>query len=186
MKGEGNHWGYTTSEPGGDEHDGTRRLPAWGEAHARVPGMTIADRLARGVRWLRELETGMRPVDHETEAALRRRWGELPEAVRTPAQLLGRRSSGCEGTHGVFLRCDLACTPCYHAREANQVRADGPHTVRQIDAQMAYLNQVCGTGQHAQLIGAEDRLVPACVQHSVLDPQENTQLRRLLPLYPTA
>lgn len=104
--------------------------------------MTAADRLARGVRWLPELETRTRPVDHVTEAALHRRWEELPESVRTPAQLVGRRSSGCEGTHGVFPRCDLACTPCYHAREANQVRADGPHTVREIDAQMAFLNQV--------------------------------------------
>jgi hypothetical protein len=30
----------------------------------------------------------------------------------------------------------------------------------------------------------EDRLVPACVQHSVLDPQENLVLRRVLPLRP--
>ena len=28
----------------------------------------------------------------------------------------------------------------------------------------------------------EDRVVPACVQHSVLDPQENARLIRLLPL----
>jgi hypothetical protein len=27
-------------------------------------------------------------------------------------------------------------------------------------------------------------LVPACVQHAVLDPAENAQLRRLLPLTP--
>ena len=121
--------------------------------------MTIADRLVRGVRWLRKLAARTRPVDHETEAALRRRWEELPEAVRTPAQLLGRRSSGCEGTHGVFPRCDLACTPCYHAREANRVRTDGAHTVHHIDAQMAFLNQVRGTGQHAQLIGGEVTLL---------------------------
>ncbi len=30
----------------------------------------------------------------------------------------------------------------------------------------------------------EDRLVPACVQHSVLDPQENLRLRELLPVRP--
>ncbi|MFC8848513.1 MULTISPECIES: hypothetical protein [unclassified Micromonospora] len=29
----------------------------------------------------------------------------------------------------------------------------------------------------------QDRLVPACVQHAVLDPGENATLRRLLPLY---
>ncbi|NUR29928.1 MAG: radical SAM domain-containing protein [Catenulispora sp.] len=28
------------------------------------------------------------------------------------------------------------------------------------------------------------RLVPACVQHAVLDPEENRQLRKLLPLFP--
>lgn len=28
-------------------------------------------------------------------------------------------------------------------------------------------------------------LVPACVQHSMLDPQENIELRRLLPITPT-
>jgi hypothetical protein len=28
----------------------------------------------------------------------------------------------------------------------------------------------------------EDRIVPACVQHAVLDPQENASLARLLPL----
>lgn len=30
------------------------------------------------------------------------------------------------------------------------------------------------------------QLVPACVQHSVLDPAENEHLRRLLPLTPLA
>jgi hypothetical protein len=30
------------------------------------------------------------------------------------------------------------------------------------------------------------RLVPACVQHSVLDPAENSALARLLPLKPAA
>jgi len=28
----------------------------------------------------------------------------------------------------------------------------------------------------------QDRLVPACVQHSVIDPEENARLARLLPL----
>ncbi|MGI8427799.1 MAG: hypothetical protein ACR2OB_00495 [Solirubrobacteraceae bacterium] len=59
---------------------------------------------------LRALAAATRPVAAEIEDALRRRWSELPEPVRTPAQLLGRRSPGCEGTHGVFPRCNLACT----------------------------------------------------------------------------
>ncbi len=105
------------------------------------------------------LEVYTRPVDPELEQALAHRWQGLPEPVRTPAQLLGRRTAGCEGTHGVFPRCDLACTPCYHSREANQVPVDGAHTVAEIDAQMAHLRAVRGPGQHAQLIGGEVTLL---------------------------
>src|SRR6266511_1862358 len=101
---------------------------------------------------LRRLELATRPVHPDTRAALERRWGEMPAAVRTPGQLLGRRTPGCEGTHGVFPRCNLACTPCYHARDANRVRTDGAHTVDEIERQMAYLRAVRGAGQHAQLI----------------------------------
>src|SRR5581483_4838562 len=108
---------------------------------------------------LGELWRGSRPVDPDTERALARRWAELPEHVRTPAQLLGRRHAGCEGTHGVFPRCNLACTPCYHAREANRVRTDGDHTAAELEQQMGYLRQVRGTGQHAQLIGGEVTLL---------------------------
>lgn len=89
------------------------------------------------------------------------------------------------------------------------MRTDGRHTLEQVDRQMGYLRSVRGTGQHAQLIGGEvtllnpdehaaalaameahgrkpmsmtqDRLVPACVQHSVLDLEENLRLARLLP-----
>jgi hypothetical protein len=108
---------------------------------------------------LRAIELVTRPVHPDTEAALARRWAELPEHVKHPAQSLGRRSAGCEGTHGVFPRCNLACTPCYHSREANRVRVDGEHTVEQVDRQMAYLRVQRGPGQHAQLIGGEVTLL---------------------------
>ena len=108
---------------------------------------------------LGELWRASRPVDPDTERALAWRWVELPEHVRTPAQLLGRRHAGCEGTHGVFPRCNLACTPCYHAREANRVRTDGDHTAAELEQQMGYLRRVRGMGQHAQLIGGEVTLL---------------------------
>jgi hypothetical protein len=73
--------------------------------------------------------------------------------------MLGTRTAGCEGTHGVFPRCDLACTPCYHSRDANRVRTDGSHTVAEVDRQMAYLRAKRGPGQHAQLIGGEVSLL---------------------------
>ena len=76
---------------------------------------------------IRRLASATEPADPEDLAALRLRWRELPEPVRHDAQMLGRRSVGCEGTHGVFPRCNLACAPCYHSRDANRVRIDGRH-----------------------------------------------------------
>ncbi len=108
---------------------------------------------------IRGLWRRTRPVHPDTEAALARRWAELPAAARTDAQLLGRRTVGCEGTHGVFPRCNLACTPCYHGREAQRVAIDGDHTTAEVDRQMAYMRGSRGTGQHAQLIGGEVSLL---------------------------
>lgn len=107
------------------------------------------------------LEAATRPVDPEARAALDRRWAELPAAVRTPAQTLGRHAVGCEGTHGVFPRCNLACTPCYHSRDANRVRVDGPHTGTAVQEQMELLRVLRGPRAHAQLIGGEVSLLPA-------------------------
>ncbi len=109
---------------------------------------------------VRRFARATRPVDPESAAMLRERWRALPEQVRTPAQALGQHAMGCEGTHGVFPRCNLACTPCYHSRDANRVRVDGSHTVRQVRAQMRLLRQRRGPHAHAQLIGGEVSLLP--------------------------
>jgi hypothetical protein len=109
---------------------------------------------------LRELERATRPVDAEFAAVLARRWAQLPEAAKTAGQTLGRHGVGCEGTHGVFPRCNLACTPCYHSRDANRVRVDGAHTVANVQAQMALLRRMRGPRAHAQLIGGEVSLLP--------------------------
>jgi hypothetical protein len=108
---------------------------------------------------LRKFELATRPEHPDLTAALAQRWAELPVHARTPSQMLGRRTAGCEGTHGVFPRCNLACTPCYHSREANRVRVDGEHTVAQVTAQMATLRAHRGPGQNAQLIGGEVTLL---------------------------
>jgi hypothetical protein len=104
---------------------------------------------------IRAAARAVRPVDPEFAAALTRRWARLPQTTRTPGQVLGRHAAGCEGTHGVFPRCNLACAPCYHSRDANQVRVDGPHTLAQVRAQMALLRDRRGPRAHAQLIGGE-------------------------------
>ncbi len=92
----------------------------------------------------RDLEQRTRPTDPAVAAALAQRWAELPDTARTPGQVLGRFGQGCEGTHGVFPACDLACTPCYHSRDANRVGIDGAHTRAQVEAQMAALERLRG------------------------------------------
>ena len=108
---------------------------------------------------IRQLVRTLRPVDPEFADALARRWAGLPPTARTPGQVLGRHAVGCEGTHGVFPQCNLACTPCYHSRDANHVRVDGPHTLAQVRAQMALLRDQRGPRAHAQLIGGEVTLL---------------------------
>lgn len=115
---------------------------------------------ARLLAGLRGLARATRPADPEFQAAMARRWAELPEPARTPGQVLGRHAVGCEGTHGVFPRCNLACTPCYHSRDANQVRVDGRHTRAQVAAQLGLLRNLRGPRAHAQLIGGEVSLLP--------------------------
>ena len=119
--------------------------------------------LKRWKRWKR-LELLTRPVHPSTERVLAERWAALPRGVRTEQQILGRHAVGCEGTHGVFPKCDLTCSPCYHSKDANKVRVDGAHTVAQVDAQMSLLEAKRGPRAHAQLIGGEV---------SLLDPQDH-------------
>ncbi len=111
------------------------------------------------VRRIRTFWEHTRPVPPLKAAALTRRWAELPASARTPAQLIGRHAVGCEGTHGVFPRCDLTCKPCYHSADANKVRVDGHHTVAEVEAQMHFLERVRGPHGHAQLIGGEVSLL---------------------------
>jgi len=143
--------------------------PAAPQARGTVPG-PLGPAGAR----LRALERRTRPVDAEFTTALARRWQSLPEIARTPGQLLGRHAVGCEGTHGVFPRCNLACTPCYHSRDANRVRVDGAHTLREVAAQMALLRRERGPAAHAQLIGGEV---------SLLDPDDHAAALAIMRRY---
>lgn len=108
----------------------------------------------------RLIELQTRPIHPETEAALQKRWAEIPEHAKTPEQLLGKCALGREGTHGLFPKCNLTCSPCYHSADANKVRIDGEHTVTEVTKQMALLRQIRGPRAHAQLIGGEVSLLP--------------------------
>ncbi|MDH6238443.1 hypothetical protein H4V99_003249 [Cryobacterium sp. CG_9.6] len=61
---------------------------------------------------LRAFELTTRPIYPDSRAALDKRWDELSPHAKTDNQLLGRSAIGCEGTHGVFPKCDLTCSPC--------------------------------------------------------------------------
>lgn len=117
---------------------------------------------------IRQIELATRPIHPETRAALDKRWAELPEHAKTPEQLLGRCAVGCEGTHGVFPKCNLTCSPCYHSADANKVRIDGDHTVTEVTKQMGLLRQIRGPRAHAQLIGGEVSLLPAAAHRETL------------------
>ncbi|MFA7324570.1 MAG: hypothetical protein WC005_09445, partial [Candidatus Nanopelagicales bacterium] len=117
---------------------------------------------------LHQFERLTRTVDPEFRERLRERWAELPLGVRTSAQVVGRHAIGCEGTHGVFPKCNLTCSPCYHSSDANKVRIDGDHTIREVDSQMAYLRARRGPRGHAQLIGGEVSLLSADDHAAVL------------------
>lgn len=130
------------------------------ETAARRTGRIPIERMWQAIAgWVGRLEKRTRPEPPELAAALERRWLDLPEAIRTENQMLGRRSTGCEGTHGVFPRCDLACTPCYHSRDSNRVRTDAEHTSRVVSSQMKNARDIRGPGVHAQLIGGEVTLL---------------------------
>ena len=97
------------------------------------------------------------PVPPETYQLLRRAWGGLPLALRSPRQMLGRSSTGCGATIGVMPRCDFACSGCYLGDEAN--RAD-PLPLEAIKAQMRQLRSHLGDCGNLQLTDGEVTLRP--------------------------
>lgn len=108
---------------------------------------------------LRAFERESRPEPPALAEALRRRRESYPSWASSAAQSIGARTMGCEGTHGVFPKCNLACTPCYHSADANRVRIDGDHTRAEVDSQTAYHAERRGPGQYSQLIGGEVTLL---------------------------
>ncbi|PXF48034.1 hypothetical protein BWQ96_02225 [Gracilariopsis chorda] len=116
------------------------------------------------LRSIRAILRSMRHYERLTRPASRpnldsSRFDLLPHHVKTPSQMLGTLSPGCEGTKGVFPRCNFACKPCYHSEHANRVRVDGMHTVTQVARQMHLLKTLRGESAHCQLIGGEVSLL---------------------------
>ena len=101
-----------------------------------------------------------KPFDTASAETLKRHWQNLPAHIKTPAQMLGRCSTGCEGTQGLFPKCNFACSACYHPDNSNHVPINGDHTLQQLRAQMEIF-QKHNTPESAtsQLIGGEVSLL---------------------------
>ena len=97
------------------------------------------------------------PVLPESRALLAKNWAQLPDALRTPHQMLGRQGNGCGATIGAMPRCDFACRGCYLGEEANKVPAE---SVEAIKAQMRALRPILGPAGNLQLTDGEVTLRP--------------------------
>lgn len=97
------------------------------------------------------------PVLRESRELLAANWARLPQALRTPHQMLGRQGNGCGATIGAMPRCDFACRGCYLGAEANRVPAE---SVEGIKAQMRALRPLLGPAGNLQLTDGEVTLRP--------------------------
>ncbi len=71
----------------------------------------------------------------------------------------------------------LPDTPCHHSRDANRVR-DGRHRLDRVSFAAHFDTMMFGRRGHPET----GTLVPACAQHSALDPAENAGLTVLSPM----
>lgn len=112
------------------------------------------------IKRLIEFWSDCKPFDAVNAEILNRHWQNLPVHIKSPAQMLGRWSSGCEGTQGIFPKCNFSCSACYHPGNSNRVPINRDHTLRQLQAQMQVF-QSHNTGESAtsQLIGGEVSLL---------------------------
>lgn len=95
------------------------------------------------------------PATHEageTRTLLAQAWANLPDALRTPTQFLGRHYAGCGATIGVMPRCDFTCRGCYLGTDANHIR---PRPVEDVKAQMRAIRGWLGPAGNLQLTDGE-------------------------------
>jgi len=76
-----------------------------------------------------------RPYDSERRALTAQAWRGLPQAVKSPRQVVGRHSMGCAATYGIKEACNFGCTACYLGTAANaQPPIAFEQVLRQLDA----------------------------------------------------
>ncbi len=92
------------------------------------------------------------PVRTQSRELLASNWARLPEALRTPRQMLGRQGNGCGATIGAMPRCDFACRGCYLNDGANKVP---PASMDELKAQMRALRPMLGPAGNLQITDGE-------------------------------
>lgn len=91
------------------------------------------------------------PLHGEKRDHLVKRWGELPEELKTPNQISGRHLTHCGFTLGASY-CSFHCTHCYLPKNANQVPIPSLEQMKeQIDANRRFQ----GPGGGLQITGGD-------------------------------
>ncbi len=111
-----------------------------------------SDRTREPLRFRDYWDVVQSPVREESRALLAENWERLPEALRTPRQMLGRQGNGCGATIGAMPRCDFACRGCYLGDGANAVPAA---SVEELKTQMRALRPSLGPAGNLQLTDGE-------------------------------
>ena len=127
----------------------------------------------------------LEPVSPERHRVNSARYAGLPEALKTPEQIIEHSHHSCGATHGVLERCDFACTSCYLAADAN---AAEPLPRKEVLRQLDELREFLGPQGKAQITAGEVTLLPRetlgeYIRHAIeigLDPMVMTHGRRFL------
>ena len=115
-------------------------------------------------------------VPEEREAA-RRAWERLPETARLPDQVLGTASAGCAATVGVQERCNLWCSACYLAQDANQAP---PLPFEEVRRQLDDIRAHLGPWGNTQITSGEVTLLPCDDLVRILDHCRTIELAPML------
>ncbi|CAM2007179.1 radical SAM protein [Acanthopleuribacter pedis] len=100
----------------------------------------------------------LNPYDTTRRDALARRWRDMPGALKTETQVIGRYVWGCGATHGIHERCNFGCTACYLGKTANH---QPPLPFAAVARQMDVLAENLGAGGNIQITSGEVTLLPA-------------------------
>lgn len=113
--------------------------------------MTRTSLPAQASKWLERWRAFASPLDEEKRRALRERWDELPEMVRTERQISGRQFTHCGFTLGASY-CSFHCTHCYLPTEANAAAIPSLLEMRE---QIAANRRLQGPGGGFQITGGD-------------------------------